>query len=387
MAAARAAASMWAPRPGFVPPCDFSLHSCASAGCEMVPVEYSATSEGGEGVARVRLGPRGEGCAAGLIPIWGCPQTGRVHFCGEGCESRATRAAECPLSGLAFEGELCYGPWRPPAGAEKRDAWKLNPWTKRRGSGPRNDVAENLGLLGAGESLRLRGVEEARRGASLAGKAQAFDVAFAVAATLLSDERFARALRDRADLERKLEDAAKRAATHLRQRRRAVDAASLVAALPPRGTCPRHPVLTESHEWILREVVACARHSMALWHLACELVDPSLREMSFRDFCVASLALFAVGHNVPDEVTGEDCWIVRPNPVVCAYPVDDWSRRQMYPGTPPTKITAVMRRAEARVKAAIGLYVSRRRASPAYLNYRDLGYDALPESSFVGARR
>lgn len=386
LAAARAT-DLWRWRPEFVPQYCYYNHDCVEEKCEMICVQYMAAMHLGR--VYVSLGPSRpgvEGEISRLTPLYGCPKTGRVHACGERCD-RGEFETVCVLSGITL-GEMRRDAWWREYPTEGSKNWKLNVRNVRVGSA-NADVRERLSMdrESFGRELTRMGdmIEFSRKRARLAGKAEAFDLAFAICMTVLSDERFAEAIRCNREHHRKIYEQAKRVATHLVQRRLPVDACTIMQALPAKSESA--PVLIQSRSQQIEYVTRYAEHCLAFWHLIYTHADAGIRDMSFRDFCAASVSLFSKGHNVPNWRTGRNDWVVLPDRILNAFPINRWIERKIYDKTEDTKISSVMRRSEIRIKKAINDFVARRDKDSAYLRYADVPYASLGEEAFLNIKR
>jgi hypothetical protein len=385
--AADHASDLWRWRPGFVRSLCYFDHDCVIEKCEMMPIEYQAMVKGDR--VFVRLGTSDEACE-GLIdrltPLYGCAKTGQVHACGDRCD-RPRDEVVCTLSGLTF-GEIRRHGWWNEHPRDGSNDWRLDVRRMRVGV-PRLDIRERLAvdretvLREMWKASEL--IEWARARARLADKSEAFNVAFAVCLSALSDERFVQAIRVNHERRNKTFDQAKRAATHLVQRRKPLIADAIMCAMP--AYFEPTPVLVQSREQMLDHVIRYADHCLAFWHLIFVHADPTVRDMSFRDFCAASLSLFGKGHNVPNFSTARNNWVIQPDRILSAFPVNRWIERQIYKGMPDTKISSIMRRAESRVKEIVDEFVARRDKNASYLRYFDLAYDEIGTQAFVGIKR
>lgn len=384
--AAERAAQLWRQLPGSRPKCHYMNHRCAEQKCAMIEIGYAAAYLDGRVLVTLsRADPSTPGLIDQLPPIFGCPISGQVHACGEECDRRAYEIT-CAISGLAFEEEQHDGWWAPYEREGRRD-WKMNVFGRGANAVPPVGVRDRIALdSGAGVRFPLDLIEATRKRARLRGKSEAFDVAFAIASIVLSDERFEDAIRRLRQRRAKMFETAKRAASHAMQRSEPVNASALLDALPV--AIEPVPVLVLSRARVRREIVRYAENCVALWHLMIAHADAGLRDMSFRDFCASAMNLFGKGHNVPSWRTGRDAWVVRRDPLLNAFPPNAWVERKIYSEVRDSKkISGIMRRAEGRIKEALDAHVSSRDADAAYLRYADLDYDAVPEASFVDVKR
>ena len=375
------ASRMW--RSDNRPACHYMFHNCERKTCDMIEIEYAAIVRFGEVMVSLTK-PASEmpDAIKRLFPLYGCTKTGQTHACGDGCDQQDLT---CSISGIRFREEMRDG-WWSEYPRESRNTWKLKVFGQRTHLmiEPLN-IREKLSLSGDQTYLATAMLEQSRRRARLSNKSGAFDVAYSIAAVVFSDERFEDTIRRYNEQRANMVEQAKRAATHMMHSRVPVNTANLMQALTPHPEA--HPVLIQSKEQTRTLIVRYAEHCIALWHLVRECVNPGIADMSFRDFCTAAMNLFGKGHNVPDWRWGRDTWVVHEDPVLSAFPLNKWAEKKIYSEMKDTKISGVVRRAEARLKEVLDHYVASRDQSAAYIDYKNTPYDAVPEGSFVDIKR
>lgn len=382
IAAARAS-ELWRWRPGYAPSCHFVYHTCEARACDIVAVEYSAVLRSGKVFVSLGRAPLDTvDLFDRLVPVFGCTKTGQVHACGDDCDRRELT---CPVSGVRFGEETRDGWWSEYA-REGKDNWKMKVFGEFRGIRiePVN-MRERLSLDGDQTYLATAMLEQSRRRARFSKKSEAFDVAFAISAIVLSDERFEDDLRRHRDLRTRLLEQAKRATTHMTQQRIAVSTSAIMQALPsnPEST----PILIQNHKQTRDLIVCYAERCIALWHLIYTLADPQIAEMSFRDFCTAALSFFEKGYNIPSWRSGHDVWVVPRDPVLNVFPLNKWCERKIYSEIDEAKISGIMRRAESRVKYAIDGYITTQDEGAVYMRVVSSPYDSIPEGAFGNVKR
>jgi len=395
--AAKKAAHLWRWRPGFFPVCHFMFHSCVDEKCPLVKVQYMTkiADVGRKEVFVCLLHHHHHHSSAStkkdvlfpLIPVYGCERTGDVHICGIECEYR-THKNTCPLSGIYFGEKIDDGRWYAPYDHSSVHQWKQTLQEKKERFPPANDMREILqqtdDMMIIFSAVRNE-IEPSKRRDGINSKRAAFNLSFALVATVLSDNRFIQVLNSNRECRQKLEDQARRAVAHMIQQRHLVDTETILMALPDHVEST--PILIQNDKERLSRIIKCAEQCVALWHVIWTYVDKAVNDISFRDFCVAAINLFSCGHNVPNRLTMHDSWVIIVDPVLKAFPIDHWVKRQIYWDRQGTKITATIRRSEEGLRKMIDDYVVRRGLDPAYLRYTNVPYDSLPEHAFTNIKR
>lgn len=382
------AIELWRERPGFLPLHFLPHHDCLRDSCEVVEVPYAAKREGD--LVMVRLFPppeRVDGRIDRPVPLYGCPTTRGVHPCGPDACEYASSELTCPLTGLELGQDRKHAYWTPYR-SENWGAWKWDVRNLRRVERlPQmlERAALRDGSLGDAMRSASFALASARRRARIANKSEAFDVAFLVCAIVLSDERFAEALRHNREQRAKREAQALRVAVHMQQRRRIVSASGISKSLASGSVAL--PVLVRDDRAQLEQTMGYAHRCIALWFVLCARVDASIREMSFRDFCVAALNLFGKGHVVVNPRNGLGEVFARQDTLLSAFPVNGWSEKKIYADVDAGKITGIVGRAEARLVSLVNECVAKKKGNTAYLRFAEMRYDELDEAAFRGLKR
>jgi len=216
------------------------------------------------------------------------------------------------------------------------------------------------------------------------GKTRAFSIAYAVTAILFCDERFEDAINEKRLTRELLSTNATRMKLRMEQTKMVPNLASILLAMP---SVPRtNPLLVKSKAARSEITKRIAEHCVILWHRLFVCSDKYLAGMSFRNFCVALLRIFEQGYNAPDETQGYDRWIIHVNHVVAAFPMNNWTEKQIFKGMLKKNIRSLIRRSEEIVKNAIKKCICESRTHHHYLHYIDTDYETIPEDSFKEMR-
>ena len=368
-----------------VPLCRFISHSCSRSKCNIVEIKYDVVFASKGKPLSVSLGsppPSNSKSIEQLVPLYACMKSGQIHICGNECKENQI---VCSISGLYF-GEEIRDAWWAPYAREGQNNWKMNVFAKGRATRIDNPHIRKKLSLNYDQVYSASDIlEQSRKRANIRTKDCAFDIAFAIVSTVLSDDRFEEALHRRNEQTAKFLDLARRTATHVKHRRELVNTGDLMLSLP--ATIQSNPVLIMSQRETRDMIVCYAERCLSTWHLLYSLASKKISDMSFRDFCVAAISLFGKGYNAPDWSSGKDVWIVPCDPILNVFPMDRWIERIIYSDMNDTKISCITRRAEKMLMKIVNMYVKERDSHGNYFRYEELPYESIPEDSFVSAKR
>lgn len=384
------AVEMWRARPDFRPLAFLPHHDCRRDECAMIEIPYVAKREG-DSILVALSAPAApiESAIGGLTPLYGCPATNAVHPCGELACEYGRDELTCPLTGVELGQRRRDAKWAPYKSENSLGkVWRLDV-RARRAADSRVGAVERLeagdGSLATELDSAPSMLVAARRRARSSTKSDAFDIAFAICAIVLSKARFADALRrNRAQRANRLAQAM-RAAQRLQQRQVIVSARGIAKAIP----CAPEPVpvLLLDDETRLQRVIGYAHMCVALWHVLYSRIDASVRDMGFRDFCVAALSLFSRGHVVVNARSGLGRVFASQDMLLSVFAVNGWAEREIYSDVVHSKIAGITGRSSARLVGMINESVARDKANTAYLAYEGMPYAEIGEGAFQRLKR
>lgn len=383
------AIALWRARPDFHPTRFSPCHDCRRDGCDAVAIPY-AVERASDAIFVCIFPPAGMKSALDqLTPLYGCPTTRSVHPCGpDACEYGRDQRV-CPLSGMDLGVERRYGYWTPylnENGFSK--TWKLDVRNRAARVGAL-DICARMGVKDESLEREIESAPDmlvvARRRSRISRKSDAFDIAFAMCAILFSNARFADALRQNRARAANRCAQAMRVAQRLHLQRDVISAEAIAKVMsPPQDSLP---VLLVDAGTRVELAARYAHKCVALWHILYTHVDEHIREMSFRDFCIAALGLFANGHSVINARSGLEHVFARKDMLLKAFAINEWVERKVYSDVATQKISGITGRAIARLTRIVNGCISARSINPAYLNYEEVGYQDIGEEAFRRFKR